>query len=178
MPRVPLILVLGVLLLPLTGCLTTPAAPPPDPAAPDPEGPTHPTTGGGRVALVAYRNNLQGAEFDFQCATGGKVGLDRIPGARVAPGTSHLEVRVTSPPTNTGLQVGWALDEAEPQWLPVVFADEATQQIPVPPEALENETARWTFYYQLNLQGAEQKCYTGAGTGERAITIEAIPSTT
>lgn len=124
--------------------------------------------------IVDYEAVVLGAESDVQCRNGGGPQLERS-GPRIEAGHGSLHFTVTAG-TQTGLQAGYAVDDAEPTWLPVVTGGTREFDVEVAPDAVETDAARWHFWYQLNLPGAEQDCYTGAGTGPRAIRILAQPT--
>lgn len=157
----------------LAGCVSgSTAGPEPDigtPASPADEiGLSSP------LLIVDHDIDLVGLEWDVMCRNGGGPALERTD-ALIAPGVDHLDVEVTAAPTYTSLQVGYSLDNGTVTWLPPVFAGSTRQVIPVPSSAVERVDVRWVFFYQLNLPGVPQDCYTGAGSGARSIRIEAMP---
>ena len=115
-----------------------------------------------------------GVAFDLLCMSGGATVLPRIKGAYVSPEHTAIDVFVHSPPTSTGTQIGYQLDDGEVSWLPVVFADDATQRIEVGPASAEGDAARWTFYLTQDIEPAPRGCYTGAAVQQPAVKIVAV----
>jgi hypothetical protein len=99
--------------------------------------------------------------------------LKRVDGAFILNGTQTLTF-VVAAGTQTGLQAGYAIDGGAKKWLPVVTATTKSFSVEVPSDSHEDQAARWTFWYQLNVDAAKQDCYTGFGTGERSIRVTAV----
>lgn len=188
--RTTVLLAMAVVAPALTGCLGEIGSSPAGPGEDLTGGSTDPTAtgdlwdGGDRLMVVEHEHDMTGGfESDVLCTAGGGPRIDRTK-QPVAPGTDHLEVTVAVEPAWPGIQIGYVVDgtnadylggeEKEVTWLPAVYPTmEQTFEVDVSPDQVEQGEIRWSFYYQVN-PGAEELCYTGAGTGVWSVSVAAV----
>lgn len=112
--------------------------------------------------LVVVGYDPAGAiEFDVLCVMGGAAQVDRRPDAFVRAGTAEIVFEIEGGRANSGVQVGYRVDEGAITWLPTTGLAGATHKVSVTPDQWEADLHRWEFFHQMNTPGSEQDCYTG-----------------
>lgn len=155
----------------LAGCSAKPTATDLEPATASPE--VDPWGGAQRMLILDRHSST--TEADLPLCLGGGSGFDlQRTGNQILNGTRHLEVTVSAAPGQTGVQAGYSIDGSEHVWLPTVTNGIETFIVPVSQETFEPE-ARWRFRHQMNLPDpATQPCYTGGGSGQWDIVVQAV----
>lgn len=116
-----------------------------------------------------------GEELDILCAMGGEFELERVKGALVGRGAQKVVFTVSGGDANTGIQLGYSLDDAEPTWLDVARLEDFRAEVPVGPDQHESTEFRWHFFFRQSVTGKPEECYTGASL-EHDIRIVAVHS--
>lgn len=131
--------------------------------------PDTPSDAPARHVLAARSGDA--TEFDAACLGGPDTVLQRGE-ARVLPPAQAITIRLDVPLTYSGYQAGYAVDGAPAEWLPAVGPGSAqTFTVPVEGRYEEDGQARWEFRMRANVEGQEQECYTGAGTGALLLEV-------
>lgn len=153
-----------------------------NPAATDPgAGPTH-------IPVLRSYNGMVSMEGDTMCVSGGGPNKDRADGGYIAPGTTHLSVRMSNPITAFyHLEFGYVIDSngADHQtglnksitWLdPVPPGQTVNQTIDVAPNQTETSPSdhRWDFYHRYTPPVDGDWCYTGRAVGNMSIYVDAV----
>jgi hypothetical protein len=139
------------------------------------------------TAIVDLHSTPPAFEFDVLCQGGGGPSLPREEAAYLLPGTDELRIEVEIAPSYTSMQVGYVLDSNAADhasennrsitWLPQIGpGEQRTFTVNVSSDQVEKPgEERWTFYQRMQPPGVDDVCYTGGGTGEKHIEIEAVP---
>lgn len=125
----------------------------------------------GQDSVVVGQRTGMTIEFDVMCALGGGIDLAR-PGGLIHRGADRVEITLTTS-SSTGYRIGWAIDDGETTWLPVVVGGSQTFDVAVDNQ-FEEDGERWRFPTEANLAAGTRDCYTGANAGELEITAVAI----
>lgn len=154
-----------VLAASLAGCVAP--APPPDRAlSPPDDAPTD--------AVVARSNDTWQDGFWEQDPTTAPIPVPRIPGSKV-PGEGVLVfVASWTGTVNTGVQLGYSLDDAEVQWLPFSASGEAVE-VALEPALAESASPRWAFWWRPS-SPVHEDFGGGAGAGSHDIVVLARPA--
>jgi len=177
-------LILLLFLLAFGGCLSDDEAVPASSTDDPSSGESDPWGDRETITIVEISSDRVSARADVLCTFGGGFKLPRTQGS-ILPGTERLSVEVETDLTYTGFQVGHVVDangadhapdvNGSIQWLDTVRGND---EFGIPVSLAQAEAAsgdeRWDFYGRLNLDPAEQDCYTGAGTGRWSVTVTAI----
>lgn len=127
-------------------------------------------------ATLVHQSPSLGYSGSIECLSGPGSAMTRVKDSFIGPVVKRIEFTLDVPPTTSGVQIGYKIDNGTVQWLPTVFNEVAHFRVDVPAEAHESTSFRWTFYYSQNVKGAEQSCYTGVSTNREDILIEAVTS--